>query len=128
MVADKIKELAQARAKLAALEQAMASELNGELAGLPAKYGFADTAGFIAAVHAASGKRRGRPPKSQTPAAPKPGRKRRTRAVITDAVRAEVKKMVKDGKTGTEIVKALGISLPSVQNIKKALGLVRARG
>ena len=35
--------------------------------------------------------------------------------------------MVSDGKTGAEIAKAAGISLPSVQNIKKALGLVKKR-
>ena len=49
------------------------------------------------------------------------------RAVITDATREEVKKLVADGKTGAEISEAVGISLPSVQNIKKALGLVKAR-
>ena len=31
------------------------------------------------------------------------------------------------GKTGGEIAKAIGISLPSVQNIKKELGLVKKR-
>jgi DNA-binding CsgD family transcriptional regulator len=35
--------------------------------------------------------------------------------------------MVDAGKTGAEIAKELKISLPSVQNIKKALGLVKAR-
>jgi hypothetical protein len=53
--------------------------------------------------------------------------KRRRRAVITDETRSSVKKLVGSGKTGTQIAKALGISLPSVQNIKKALGLVKAR-
>jgi DNA-binding CsgD family transcriptional regulator len=38
-----------------------------------------------------------------------------------------VKKLVGAGKTGSEIAKSLGISLPSVQNIKKALGLVKSR-
>jgi DNA-binding CsgD family transcriptional regulator len=38
-----------------------------------------------------------------------------------------VKKLVEGGKTGSQIAKALGISLPSVQNIKKSLGLVKAR-
>jgi hypothetical protein len=33
--------------------------------------------------------------------------------------------MVGEGKTGAQIAAAVGISLPSVQNIKKALGLVR---
>ena len=54
-------------------------------------------------------------------------KKRRTRAVITDATRAEVKKLVEAGKSGGAIAKALKISLPSVQNIKKALGLVKPR-
>jgi DNA-binding CsgD family transcriptional regulator len=31
------------------------------------------------------------------------------------------------GKTGEEIAKALGISAPSVQNVRKALGLVKSR-
>jgi hypothetical protein len=137
MVTDKIKELEAARAKLASLEQSIASEMNRELAGLPAKYGFASTDDFLRAVQAAGGgrggrgKRRGRPPGSGAGAAKAakggPGRKRRSRAVITDETRAEVKKLVNDGKTGAEIAKTVGISLPSVQNIKKALGLVKKR-
>ena len=51
--------------------------------------------------------------------------KSRKRAKITDAIRARVKKLLEAGKTGSQIAKALKISLPSVQNIKKALGLVR---
>lgn len=138
MVSNKIKELAQARAQIALLEKAIADE-RAELAALPAKYGFASAADFVKAVKAAaaaSGGRRGR--KSATgkvakavPAAAKTkasaGRKRRKRAVITDETRASLKKMVEAGKTGGEIAKSLGISLPSVQNIKKALGLVKKR-
>lgn len=136
MVTDKIKELKAARAKLASLEQSIADELNNELASLPANYGFESVGEFVTAVKAASagggrsGRRRGRPAGGAAKAAaPKKarGRKRRTRAVITDETRAQVKKMVDGGKTGAEIAKALSISLPSVQNIKKALGLVKAR-
>ena len=140
MVTDKLKELEAARVKLAALEQSIATELNQELAGLPAKYGFASVGEFVTAVTSASGggggggrgRRRGRPPGSSSAsakAAPakKGGRKRRTRAVITDETRAQVKKMVDAGKTGAEIAQALKISVPSVQNIKKALGLVKER-
>jgi DNA-binding NarL/FixJ family response regulator len=133
MVTDKLKELEAARAKLANLEQSIAGELNKELAALPAKYGYESADDFIQAVRAATGgggrgrgRRRGRP----AGAASKPaagGKKRRTRAVITDETRAQVKKLVSDGKTGAEIAKGLGISLPSVQNIKKALGLVKKR-
>jgi DNA-binding CsgD family transcriptional regulator len=145
MVTDKLKELETARAKLANLEQSIADELNRELAALPARYGFASTSEFVSAVNAASGsgpgrgrgRRRGRPPGSTSAAsasaakpaaaAGKRGRKRRTRAVITDDTRAQVKKMVDAGKTGAEIAQTLKISVPSVQNIKKALGLVKER-
>jgi hypothetical protein len=126
MANDKWKELMAARARLATLEL----KLNKELAALPAKYGYASAADFVAAVTAASGggARRGRKPGRPAGGGPGgPGRKRRRRAVITDETRSQVKKMVADGKTGAEIAKAVGVSLPSVQNIKKALGLVKKR-
>ena len=132
MVTDKLKELEAARAKLATLEQSIADELNKELAALPAKYGFASADEFLLAVSAATGGRgvrrgrRGRPAGSGRGAG-KGGGRRRRRAVITDETRAQVKKMVDGGKTGAEIAAALKISLPSVQNIKKALGLVKSR-
>jgi hypothetical protein len=126
MVTDKLKELQAARAKIASLEKAVQDELNKELAALPAKYGYASADEFIRALKGAGGRRRGRPAKSAAAPA-KTGGKRRRRAVITDETRASVKKMVESGKTGAAIAKALGISLPSVQNIKKALGLVKKR-
>ena len=127
MVTDKLKQLEAAKAKLASLERSIAEELNRELASLPAKYGFESADDFARAVKAAGGGRRGRGRAAKT-AAPATGKKRRKgRAVITDETRAQVKKMVDAGKTGGEIAKALNISLPSVQNIKKALGLVKKR-
>ena len=132
MVTDKLKELEAARAKLASLEQSIQSELATELAALPGKYGFESAEDFLDAVRAATGagaKRGRRPGVRGRPAGGRggPGKKRRTRAVITDETRAQVKKLVEGGKTGGEIAKSLGISLPSVQNIKKALGLVKER-
>ena len=120
MVTDKLKELEATRAKLAALESSVASELNKELAGLPAYYGFDSLAAFVKAVKKAAGSRGSSKPAS----APKA---KRTRAKITDETRAQVKALIEQGKTGAEIAKETGISLPSVQNIKKALGLVAAR-
>ena len=137
MVTDKLKELEAARLKLATLVRSIAEELNQELAALPGRYGFASASEFASAVTAAAGggrgrgRRRGRPPGSTAKpaaaaAAGKRGtRRRRTRAVITDETRAQVKKMVDGGKTGAEIAQTLKISVPSVQNIKKALGLVK---
>ncbi len=124
MVTAKIKQLAANKAKVAALEKSIAAELNRELAGLPQAYGFDNVDAFVAAVRAAGGKRRGRPAKA---AAAAPAGKRRKRAVITAETKAEVKKLVGEGKTGAEIAKTVGISLPSVQNIKKELGLVKGR-
>lgn len=120
MVTDKLKELEAAKAKLADLEKSIASELQKELKALPSKYGYDSMPAFIKALKLSSGVRSpGKPPGR--------GGKKRTRAVITDSTRSDVKKMVDAGKSGAEIAKSLGISIPSVQNIKKALGLVKAR-
>jgi DNA invertase Pin-like site-specific DNA recombinase len=130
MVPNKLKELEAARAKLASLEKSIAVELNKELAALPAQYGFSSAAEFAAAVTKAAGGRRGRKPGRKAKVAAKPiaaGKKRRKRAKITDATRAEVKKLVEAGKSGSEIARIVKISLPSVQNVKKALGLVKKR-
>lgn len=122
-----LKEIETARAKLAALEKAAANQRNHTLVRLPAKLGFADMESLIAALQAVAGpKTNGRSAKgvkAKTPGAVK----RRKRAVVTDATRAEVKKLVEAGKTGGAIAKAVGVSLPTVQNIKKALGLVQKR-
>lgn len=128
MVTDKIKELEATRAKLASLEQSVADELKKELAGLPARFGFESVDDFVKAVKESVGGRRGRP-KGRSNGGKKPAGKaaRRRRAVITDETRAQVKKLIDAGKTGAEIAKELKISLPSVQNIKKALGLVKER-
>jgi hypothetical protein len=52
----------------------------------------------------------------------------RKRARITDEMKEQVKTLAEEGKTGAEIAEAVGISLPSVANIKKALGLTKKRG
>jgi hypothetical protein len=134
MLTEKIKELAAAKAKVNELEQKIAAERVSELAALPASFGFESVAAFVKAVRAAAGRKpaKRRKARKARKAAGKPKKqakkkKTRTRAKITDVTRADVKKMVEAKKTGAEIAKALGISLPSVQNIKKALGLVKAR-
>ena len=129
MVTEKIKELEAARAKVASLEETIQAERNKALAALPAEYGFDSADDFIAAVRAAvgGGGKRGRKRGRKAAKRPAAAGKTRKRAVITDETRAEVKKLAEAGKTGAEIAKEVGISLPSVQNIKKALGLVKKR-
>jgi hypothetical protein len=123
MVTDKIKTLAVTKARVAELEKSIAAELNRELAALPSRYGFGNLPAFFDAVKAAA---RG---KTRVQSKPKAAgsTKRRKRAVITSETKAKVKSLVESGKTGAEIAKQVGISLPSVQNIKKDLGLVKTR-
>ena len=125
MVTDKIKTLAITRARVAELEKSIATELNRELAALPGNYGFDSLPAFFEAVKAASRGKTGRQPKSTNKA--RAAGKRRKRAVITADTKSKVKSLVESGKTGAEIAKVVGISLPSVQNIKKDLSLVKAR-
>jgi hypothetical protein len=122
MAKDKIlKALAAARAKVQQLEQAVVAKRSKVLANLHTQHGFDSIDSFIAALKSAAG---GRKSKAKVKAT---GGKRRKRAVITPEVKAKVKSMAEAGKTGAEIAKATGISLPSVQNIKTELGLTKAR-
>lgn len=127
MITDKLKEIEALRAKTAALEEQVEKEQRALLSTLHAHYGFSDTESFISAIREASGKRRGRKSSGAKAAAAPKSSERKPRAKITDETRAQVKKLAGEGKTGAEISKALGISLPSVQNIKKALGLVKKK-
>jgi hypothetical protein len=131
MVINKIKALAISKARVAELEKSIAAQLNQELAALPAEYGFDNVPDFIAAVKTATGGKvkapRGKRKTATVAKAPAGGRKRRKRAVITADTKAQVKSLSEAGKTGAEIARAVRISLPSVQNIKKELGLVKAR-
>ena len=124
MVTAKIKQLNEFQTKVDALKKAIANQLRSDLSSLHKKYGFESPLALIKAIRAsAGGKRPGRAAK----AAAQGGKKKRKRAKITPEMKHKLKGMVESGKTGTVIAKSLGISLPSVQNIKKELGLVKAR-
>lgn len=129
MMIEKLEQLQGLRAKVAELEEMVEATRSTELAVLPERYGFPGVREFIAAVKAASGASRGRRGRSlgaTNSSGTKGGARRRKRATITDQTRGEVKRLVDAGKTGNAIAKTLGISVPSVQNIKKALGLVKS--
>ena len=114
---DITKALEAARAKVVKLERAVAAKRKRLLATLPAQHGFDNVDAFIKAVKAASVGGRHTIAKS----------KRRKRSVITTDTKARVKSLFESGKTGKEIAAAIKISLPSVQNIKRELGLTKAR-
>jgi hypothetical protein len=126
MVTQKLKLLNSTRAKVAKLERIVAVELSRELAALPRKYGFASVQHFITAL-------RNSVDRKMVSAGNKlPGNHnghdgRKPRASITVDTKAKVKRLVATGKTGIEIAKALNVSVPSVYNIKKELGLLRRR-
>jgi hypothetical protein len=126
MVTQQIKELEVTKAKILSLEKSIAKRLQKELATLHSRYGFESLKDFTRALKVATGY--SAPRKTRVKSSKASGKvARRRRAVITEDTRASVKKLVESGKTGSQIAKSLGISLPSVQNIKKALGLVKAR-
>ena len=129
MATDLNKEIEATKAKLAQLESLRAN--SDKLAKLPSEYGFDNVGDFIKAVKraVASGPVKASKVSKSAPAAAtkaKKGKKGK-RARITPEVKDQVKAAVAAGKTGAEIAKNLGISLPSVQNIKKEFGLVKKR-
>jgi len=128
MVTEKIKELAELKEKAAKLEAKVIAERKAELAALPAAYGYDSLKAFVKALKEAAGKRRGRKPgKGKGKGPGRPPKKRRTRAKVTDEIRAKVKAAVEGGAKGAAIAREFGLSVQTVQNIKKAFGLIRPR-
>ena len=123
MLSKKLKELKAARAKLASLEKT----LEAELAALPAQFDFDSAQAFAdAVVKASAGGARPARKSACRKAAPKPKGKRK-RSVVTDELRTQVKQLAEAGQTGEQIKAATGLSLPTIQNIKKAFGMVKSR-
>ena len=127
MFSKKLKELQAARVRLASLEKT----IEGELAALPAQFGFDSAQAFADAVVKASASgarpaRKGGRPKGAGKPKGKPKGKRK-RSVVTDELRTQVKQLAEAGQTGNQIKAATGLSLPTIQLIKKAFGLVKSR-
>lgn len=120
MVTNKLHTLAKYQRMVASLEKQLAGT-QGKLRALPAKFGFKTMNELIKALRAAdkggSGQSGKKSPKT-----------RRKRTKITPEMKQKLKSLVQAGKTGAQIAKAIDVSLPSVHNIKKELGLVKKRG
>lgn len=121
-------KLAQYQQEVARLQKGL-TKFNQKLVALPAKYGFKSMDELIDALRRAAAGAGQAPRKARSTSSGQAGgaKSKRKRAKITPEVKEKVKAMVKEEKTGAEISKKLGISLPSVQNIKKELGLVKKR-
>jgi len=110
-----IQQLTRLKQKVAALEKEVSKEQR-KLLALPAKLGFHSVDALITALQSAA--KAGGAVRAKA---------RRSRAKITPEMKARLKELVAAKKTGREIAGHLKISVPSVQNIKKELGLVKKR-
>lgn len=130
MISDTQKQIAATKAKLEALEKKAAAEASKKLTNLHKTVGFSTRSDLIAALQSLEAPKKGR--KTKATAAKKAGRpsakKRAKRTKITEELRSSVVSAVKAGKKGAEIAAEFGISIPSLQNIKKAAGLTKPRG
>ncbi|MBE2214241.1 MAG: helix-turn-helix domain-containing protein [Opitutaceae bacterium] len=130
MLSSKIKELADYKAKIVELEKAVLEERETALARAHTDLGFASRSDLIKALKALekAAPKRGRK-KGAKPADAKAERKgRRKRTTITPELRDSILAAVKEGGTGAAVAKRFGVSLPTVQNIKRAAGLTRGTG
>lgn len=118
MVTEKIKQLTEYQGKIAELQDAIEQERKEALAHLHADYGFETPAELIKAIKEATGL-----------GARRAGGvvRRRKHARISPELKEKIKAALQGGKTGVQVAEEFGISLPSVHNIKKAFGLVKAR-
>lgn len=112
-------ELQMLRKQIAKLEKGVVKQQK-KLLALPAKFGFRTIGDFVDALKSAASAAG-----STFETARVSGSRRR--AKITPEVKAQVKALVGEGKKAGEIAAKLGISVPSVANIKKELGLVKKR-
>lgn len=132
MITNTQRQIAATKARLDALEKKAATEAAKKLTNLHKDLGFATRADLIAALSSLEtvGGKRGRKAKAAPSKAGAAGKasKRAKRTKITDELKAKVIEAVKQGGKGSDIAKDFGISIPSLQNIKKAAGLTKPRG
>jgi hypothetical protein len=126
MLNKKLTELIQYKSKVAELEKEFLSERAAQLQRLHTDMGYATRKELIKALRAVADApvKRGAKKKAAAPAK----KAKRTRAKVTDELRAQIVEAVKGGATAAKAAKQFGVSVPTVQNIKKAAGMVKARG
>ena len=111
---DKLTELENLKQNADRLEQEVVHERIVALNALTAQYGYDSMESFIKAVkQAASG------------TAPKKGRAKRTK--ITEQLKIDIAAAAANLRTNAEISAMFGVSVATVQNIKKEAGLVKSR-
>lgn len=123
----------QLREELTHLESQAAQERENTLRSLPAAAGVQTVDELIALLIPYSskyqGKRGAKPRRAKAASAPKAaGEKKGTRTRLTPEQKQQVVEDIKGGMTGAEAAKKYDVSVMTVQNIKKAAGIVKSRG
>ena len=121
MIIEKIKELEETEAKAVTLKKEINEMVAAKLTSMHTEVGMDSTDALIAALSSLPKKR-----KRRVKRAVKPLRKSK-RARLTPAQKQSIADVIKGGMTGTEASKKFGISLATIQNIKKEHGLVKSR-
>jgi transposase len=129
MLTPKLQQLATAKAKVEELEKKLSAERNAVLRRLHTEVGYSSREDLIAALRGldGAGAGRGRPKAAASTSAGRKRGKRKARAKITPEIREQIIAAVKGGSTGNQVAQKFGVSLPTVQNIKRDAGLTRKR-
>jgi hypothetical protein len=128
-VSSKLAEISALQNRLQTLQTEATTEINNNLRALPAQFGFADVNTFIRAVRNAhkDAKPAGRKTRKVKKARKAKNGARKARASITPEKRALIIADLTAKMPGLDVASKHGISLATVQNIKKAAGLVTER-
>jgi hypothetical protein len=120
--------LQKAEAQVQQLRKQAASERAKHLEGLHVSFGFASRAELIEALAALDGTRRsgGSPRATTGNGTPLAGRKDK-RARLTPEMKHQIIEAIRAGESGVAIAKRFSVSGQTVQNVKKAAGLVQSR-
>jgi DNA invertase Pin-like site-specific DNA recombinase len=125
MLSNKFKEIQQYKAKLVEMEKAVLAERETQLKRLHLDMGFASQVELIKALRTAGSAPATKPGRKRKPAAAPAKKASRKRAKITPELRQKIVEAIVAGGKGGAVARKFGVSVPTVQNIKKAAGLVK---
>lgn len=120
---DKVQLLNQLLQQAEAVKQQIAADRAARLSNLYKELAFDSTEDLIKALRDLVGSRA--PKTAKAPKAPS-AKKKRVRTKVTPEMRDQIIAMCNEGKSASEIKARFGVSVGTVQNIKKAAGLVKS--
>ena len=109
---DKLDQIKQHKEQIAQLEKELVAERRKKLINLHKDLGYATRQDLIDDLKSIRGGG---------------GVGRAKRVTITAELRSKIETGLREGKGATEVARDTGVSVPTVQNIKKDIGLVQSR-